>query len=131
MGLCIDCKYSTLGISEFPCKPCLEGGGSEHFKPENEAEFQDAELNNQTVVLSLRKEKPNRPESDHYHTGSVDVWMFMEENHSLEAVEGFHLGNIHKYAARYGKKKGYNRVDIEKIVASAQELLRLHDKYRK
>jgi hypothetical protein len=30
--------------------------------------------------------------------------------------EGFCMGSIHKYAARYGKKKGKNRADLLKIV---------------
>jgi hypothetical protein len=29
---------------------------------------------------------------------------------------GFNIGNILKYGARYGKKKGYNRDDLLKIV---------------
>lgn len=40
---------------------------------------------------------------------------------------GFTLGNILKYGARYGKKKGYNRDDILKILHYAILLLSRHD----
>ena len=42
--------------------------------------------------------------------------------------EGFCVGNIMKYAQRYGKKDGYNRKDIMKILHYAIILLHVHDK---
>ena len=42
--------------------------------------------------------------------------------------EGFCIGNIIKYASRYGKKKGNERPDILKILHYAMLLLFLHDK---
>lgn len=42
--------------------------------------------------------------------------------------EGFCIGNIMKYAQRYGKKDGYNRKDIMKILHYAIILLHVHDK---
>ncbi|MER2006308.1 MAG: DUF3310 domain-containing protein [Psychrobacillus sp.] len=75
--------------------------------------------------------KTDRPESDHYHTGSVDVWQFADENLSVDEVTGFHRINILKYVTRYGKKKGYNRTDLEKAKVMIDKLLELHDKHRK
>ena len=43
--------------------------------------------------------------------------------------EGFCIGNIIKYAQRYGKKKGYNRDDLTKIIHYAIIMLHLHDNY--
>ena len=40
---------------------------------------------------------------------------------------GFCVGNILKYAQRYGKKGGYNRKDILKIIHYAIMLLFVHD----
>ncbi len=71
-----------------------------------------------------------RPESDHYHTGNIDVWAFADENFSIDEVTGFHRIDAIKYLARYGKKKGYNRVDLEKARAEIDKLLELHDKHR-
>jgi len=42
--------------------------------------------------------------------------------------EGFCVGNIMKYTQRYGKKDGYNRKDIMKILHYAIILLHVHDK---
>jgi len=40
---------------------------------------------------------------------------------------GFCAGDVLKYAARYGKKKGYNREDILKALHYALLLLYRHD----
>ena len=40
---------------------------------------------------------------------------------------GFSIGNIIKYAKRYGNKNGYNRKDIMKILHYAIILLYIHD----
>lgn len=40
---------------------------------------------------------------------------------------GFALGNVLKYAQRYGKKEGYNRADIMKILHYALIALHTHD----
>lgn len=40
---------------------------------------------------------------------------------------GFTVGNIIKYAQRYGKKEGRNRKDIMKVIHYAIMLLHIHD----
>lgn len=40
---------------------------------------------------------------------------------------GFNMGNIIKYAKRYGKKNGYNKEDILKIIHYAIIQLYVHD----
>lgn len=70
----------------------------------------------------------SRPESDHYHTGNVDVWKFADENFSEEEVRGFHRIDAIKYLTRYGKKNGFNRKDLEKAIAEINKLLEIHDK---
>ena len=44
---------------------------------------------------------------------------------------GFFMGNVLKYAQRYGKKDGYNRADILKILHYALMALHQHDKINK
>ena len=41
--------------------------------------------------------------------------------------EGFCIGNILKYAQRYGKKDGYNRKDLMKVLHYAIIALHVHD----
>tara|TARA_B100000073_G_C23677397_1_gene551129 strand:- start:976 stop:1245 length:270 start_codon:yes stop_codon:yes gene_type:complete len=41
--------------------------------------------------------------------------------------EGFAIGNIMKYAQRYGKKDGHNRKDIMKVLHYALIALHVHD----
>ena len=41
---------------------------------------------------------------------------------------GFCIGNILKYAHRYGKKNGYNRADLLKVLHYAIIMLNVHDK---
>ena len=41
--------------------------------------------------------------------------------------EGFCIGNIIKYAQRYGKKNGYNREDLKKIIHYAIIMMSIHD----
>ena len=41
--------------------------------------------------------------------------------------EGFCIGNIIKYAMRYGKKKGYNQADLLKIIHYAIMAIHLKD----
>lgn len=40
---------------------------------------------------------------------------------------GFSLGNVLKYAQRYGKKEGFNRADLIKIIHYAIIALHVHD----
>ena len=42
--------------------------------------------------------------------------------------EGFCIGNILKYAQRYGKKEGHNKADLMKVLDYAVIALYVHDK---
>ena len=41
--------------------------------------------------------------------------------------DGFCIGNIMKYAQRYGKKNGYNRADLMKVLHYTIIMLNVHD----
>lgn len=72
------------------------------------------------------KNTENRPDSDHYHEGKIDVWAFADENFSLDECIGFHRINAIKYLTRYGKKNGYNARDLEKAIVYIEKLIELN-----
>lgn len=44
---------------------------------------------------------------------------------------GFCMGNIIKYAKRYGRKEGHNRKDLMKLIHYGLIMLHIHDKEHK
>lgn len=61
---------------------------------------------------------------EHYSRNKFQATEFIiDGGHGI----GFTVGNILKYAQRYGKKNGYNRKDILKIIHYAIMLLYIHD----
>jgi hypothetical protein len=64
--------------------------------------------------------------NQHYSRNKFQATEFIFDNgHGV----GFTVGNIMKYAQRYGKKNGYNRDDIFKILHYTIMLLHVHDSY--
>lgn len=62
----------------------------------------------------------------HYSTNKFQAAEFIfDTGHGV----GFTVGNIMKYAQRYGKKNGHNRGDILKILHYTVMLLHVHDTY--
>ena len=62
--------------------------------------------------------------SQHYSKNKIQTTEFVfDAGHG----EGFCMGNIIKYAQRYGKKDGFNRADIFKILHYALMALHQHD----
>lgn len=60
----------------------------------------------------------------HYSLSKIQSTEFiMDAGHGL----GFTIGNIIKYAQRYGKKAGYNRADLLKVCHYAIMSLYVHD----
>ena len=63
---------------------------------------------------------------EHYSTNNYQATEFIiDGGHG----EGFCIGNIMKYAQRYGKKNGYNRKDLMKIIHYAVIAMYNHDLY--
>jgi hypothetical protein len=64
--------------------------------------------------------------SEHYANGldGIQTTEFIIDNG--DGI-GFTRGNVIKYAQRYGKKGGYNRKDILKIIHYAIIMLHVHD----
>ena len=62
--------------------------------------------------------------SEHYSVNKFQATEFIiDGGHG----EGFCIGNIMKYAQRYGKKDGYNRKDLMKVLHYAIIALYVHD----
>ena len=62
--------------------------------------------------------------SEHYSMQNIQATEFIID---AGLGEGFTLGNVIKYAQRYGKKDGYNRKDLLKVLHYALMSLYLHD----
>jgi len=74
------------------------------------------------------KEYIDKTYGQHYSQNKFQASEFIIDNgHG----EGFFIGNIIKYAQRYGKKNGYNRDDLMKVVHYAILALHNHDLTRK
>jgi hypothetical protein len=61
----------------------------------------------------------------HYANEGVQTFELIQ---SAGNGTGFTMGNIQKYASRYGKKNGYNRKDLLKIIHYALLQLYVQDK---
>ena len=68
---------------------------------------------NEQELISQFKEYVDKTYEQHYSKDKFQATEFiMDGGHG----EGFCIGNILKYAQRYGKKDGYNKKDLLKII---------------
>lgn len=65
----------------------------------------------------------NKP--DHYHSGSIDVIQFSEENFTNAELKGFYRINAIKYLTRYDKK-GTPEDDLQKADFYLRKLIELN-----
>jgi hypothetical protein len=79
---------------------------------------------NEDIALQEIKAYIDKTYTQHYSQNKIQTTEFLiDAGHG----EGFCVGNIIKYAQRYGKKNGYNRADILKIIHYAIILLHVHE----
>lgn len=79
---------------------------------------------NEGEILEQIKRYIDGTYGEHYSTNNYQATEFIiDGGHG----EGFCIGNIMKYAQRYGKKDGYNRKDLMKIVHYAIIAMYNHD----
>lgn len=64
--------------------------------------------------------------TQHYSGKYQATDMIIDAGHG----EGFCIGSIMKYAKRYGKKNGYDKNDLLKIIHYGIIMLHIHDKER-
>ena len=80
---------------------------------------------NEGEILSKLKEYIDSTYDEHYSKNKFQATEFIiDGGHG----EGFCIGNIMKYAQRYGKKGGKNRSDLLKILHYTIIALFVHDK---
>ena len=76
------------------------------------------------VILQQLKEYIDSTYGEHYSRNKFQATEFiMDSGHG----EGFCIGNIMKYVQRYGKKDGYNRKDLMKVLHYTIMALHNHD----
>ena len=79
-------------------------------------------------ILKEIKEYIDATYSEHYSQNKFQATEFIvDSGHG----EGFCIGNIMKYAQRYGKKDGHNRKDLLKVLHYAIMSIHNHDLTRK
>jgi len=79
---------------------------------------------NEGALLKEFKEYIDATYGEHYSMNKFQATEFIIDNgHGV----GFTVGNVMKYAQRYGKKAGRNRQDILKVLHYALMLLYTHD----
>ena len=79
-------------------------------------------------ILKEIKEYVDSTYSEHYSQNKFQATEFiMDSGHG----EGFCIGNIMKYAQRYGNKDGHNRKDLMKVLHYAIMAIHNHDLTRK
>ena len=80
------------------------------------------------LILKEIKEYVDATYGEHYSQNKFQATEFiMDSGHG----EGFCIGNIMKYAQRYGKKDGHNRKDLMKVLHYAIMAIHNHDLTRK
>tara|TARA_B100000900_G_scaffold303153_1_gene261733 strand:+ start:865 stop:1176 length:312 start_codon:yes stop_codon:yes gene_type:complete len=79
---------------------------------------------NEDKLIEDFKKYIDKTYQGHYSKNSFQASEFIIDcGHGM----GFFMGNVLKYAQRYGKKDGYNRADILKILHYALMALHQHD----
>jgi len=79
------------------------------------------------IILQELKKYIDATYSEHYSINKFQATEFiMDSGHG----EGFCIGNIMKYVQRYGKKDGYNRKDLLKVLHYTIMALHNHDMTR-
>lgn len=78
-------------------------------------------------ILKELKEYVDATYGEHYSHNKFQATEFiLDSGHG----DGFCIGNIMKYAQRYGKKDGYNRKDLLKVLHYGIMALHNHDMTR-
>lgn len=79
---------------------------------------------NEGELIKEFKEYIDATYGEHYSLNKYQATEFIiDAGHG----DGFCIGNVMKYAQRYGKKDGYNRKDLMKVLHYALIELYIHD----
>jgi hypothetical protein len=79
---------------------------------------------NEDRLLAQLRMYIDKTYTQHYSQNKIQATEFIiDAGHGV----GFTLGNVIKYAQRYGKKEGFNRQDLLKVLHYAIIALHVHD----
>jgi hypothetical protein len=79
---------------------------------------------NEDKLLAQLRMYIDKTYTQHYSQNKIQATEFIiDAGHGV----GFTLGNVIKYAQRYGKKEGFNRQDLLKVLHYAIIALHVHD----
>ena len=78
---------------------------------------------NEDLYLEQIKKYVDATYNQHYSGKYQATDMIIDAGHGT----GFNIGNIMKYAKRYGKKQGFNKKDLLKIIHYSIIQLYVHD----
>ena len=80
---------------------------------------------NEDIILAVAKVYIDETYSENYASGKYQATdLIVDVGHG----EGFCMGNIMKYAMRYGKKDGRNKIDLLKLIHYAIIAYHIGDK---
>jgi hypothetical protein len=79
---------------------------------------------NEDKLLAELRQYIDKTYGQHYSQSKFQTTEFIIDN---GLGVGFCAGNVIKYVQRYGKKNGYNRNDLMKVLHYALILLHVHD----
>lgn len=91
-------------------------------------------LENDDDIDYAFNEKELLKEMLEYIDATYDAHYSQDKYQSTEIIEdmghgmGFALGNVIKYCQRYGKKEGFNRDDLKKVIHYGIIALAMHDR---
>jgi hypothetical protein len=77
------------------------------------------------TIIQEMKQYIDSTYRSHYGQDKLQATQVIDDaGHGL----GFMVGNIIKYAKRYGKKSGYNKRDLQKIIHYAVMMIHIHER---
>jgi len=91
--------------------------------PEDSKSIVEHKFNEPELINELR-EYINSTYDQHYARNKLQTFEAIVD---CDHGEGFTIGNILKYASRYGAKDGYNRKDLMKVLHYGLLALYVHD----
>ena len=98
---------------------------AKHFIIEDELPSIDYKFSEDKYLQELLQYISSTYGQHYSHSKIQSTEFIMDIGHG----EGFTIGNIIKYAQRYGKKNGKNRADLLKVCHYAIMMLHVHDTF--
>lgn len=123
-GTLIGTVYRVL--AEQPMMQEVGGGSVYHLVDDNGESFYASSENFKVIPkemidsISVHSD-PTSPE--HYKSGGIETWDYMQAKMTKEQFEGYLLGNVLKYCSRYQHKNGVE--DLKKAEVYLKKLIEL------